>query len=308
MDIRQMRYFERVARLSSFRQAARELYIAQPVLSRQIAGLEHELGARLFDRSQRRVVLTSTGHRLLGHVDRVLAEVGKLDSDMAFFVGRKRTHIRVGVLASVAQCVLPALLPEFVKMHPDLDMVVDSGTLLDLVEDVAEGRLDAAVSNIPTFNSRVREEKLFEDESVAAIPPGHEWAGRRNITLRELVSAPLIFTTRAGWFEDLWAPASKQMGLRLEPKFELADYGAIMELVRHNLGVGLLPLSAVDESIPVARVIEPVVQRTLGWIEPAVPHGQSGLSDLKQAIAAHLENLRKRRLLDFSANSREGFI
>jgi DNA-binding transcriptional LysR family regulator len=167
------------------------------------------------------------GQRLLTHVDRVLEEVSKLDSDMGYFLGRKRAQIRVAVLST-----------------------------------------------------------------VAVMPPGHDWAGRATVTLRELTAVPLIFTPRGSWFDDIWLPVLKQRGLQLNPRFELTGYAAIMELVRKGIAVALVPISAVDGSLPVAKVVEPEVQRTLGWLEPAALHAQPAMDDLKHAVRTHLENLR----------------
>ena len=287
-----MRYFERAARLGSVRKAAQALYIAQPAVSRQIRSLEREIGSPLFDRTGHRVVLTTTGHRLLAHVQHVLDDIEMLEADMSYFVGRRRAQIRISVMSSVAECILPVVLPAFAANHPELDVVVERVDWPAVIEDVAEGRLDAVVANLPSLNRAVREEMLFADQLVVVLPPEHPWAGRRTVTLRELATQSLTSSARGVWFTDIIAPALRQAGVDLNLRFEISGCATIMDLVRAGIAVAFVTLSTADPSLPIAKVVEPEITRTLGWLEPAVRQAHPALAELKGAIRSHLEALR----------------
>jgi len=79
---------------------------------------------------------------------------------MDYIVGRRLTQMRISVMASVAECVFPVVLPTFATNHPDLDVVIERAAWPAVIEDVAEGRLDAAVANMPSLDGWVREEML----------------------------------------------------------------------------------------------------------------------------------------------------
>jgi DNA-binding transcriptional LysR family regulator len=95
---------------------------------------------------------------------------------------------------------------------------------------------------------------------------------------------------RGKWFTDIVAPAIKQAGVELSIRFEVSGRATILELVRAGLAVAFVTLSSVDRSLPVAKVIEPEIHRTLGWLEPAAPQAHAALDELKVAIRTHLEH------------------
>src|SRR4026209_172495 len=108
MDIRQLQYFLTVARLRHFTQAAEELRVAQPALSKQIRQLEYDLGVRLFERTSRRVQLTAAGTALVERAERILIDMDHIRSEMGEFAGLLRGELAIGALPAVLERHLPA--------------------------------------------------------------------------------------------------------------------------------------------------------------------------------------------------------
>ena len=170
MELRQLRYFVAVAEELHFRRAAERLYVAQPAVSEQIRKLEAELGVRLFDRTNRSVLLTDAGRALLDEGRRVIAQAETAQHAARNAQERAGARLRVGYLADS----LPASVPHaLAHLGATVDVTMETGPALRLIERVREGALDAAVAGLPAPTSGLLVTSLGHQSMVAAIPsPG----------------------------------------------------------------------------------------------------------------------------------------
>lgn len=118
MELHQLRYFVAVATEGSMTRAAAKLFLAQPLLSIQIRKLEQDVGAKLFERLARRVVLTAAGEAFLEHAKRALDEVERGRRRVEDVIGVRSGRVAVGVLPSVGAHLLPSVLATFRREHP----------------------------------------------------------------------------------------------------------------------------------------------------------------------------------------------
>ena len=118
MEMRQLRYFAAVARTGSFSQAARECRVAQPSLSQQIIKLEEEVGERLFERTQRKALLTAAGSLLLPHAVSILEAARAGQQEIREMGGQVRGKILLGALPTIAPYFLPDIINSFRKKYP----------------------------------------------------------------------------------------------------------------------------------------------------------------------------------------------
>jgi DNA-binding transcriptional LysR family regulator len=275
MDITRLRYFERVARLASFTRAAEDLHVAQPALSKQIAALEQEIGDRLFERVGHSIILTPAGHQLLAHTDAVLEAFARLESEMVGPSGTAVTQLQIGASPSFADTLLPTVVATFVREHPSVQIVIKTGLINALTEELVEGRLDAAIGVLPNMHRLLRDELLFEEEYVLLLPITHEWVGRSSVSFAELRDQPIILPTNLRHFPDYLAPAVAQHGFRLRARVESASYTLIKQLVAADVGVAIVPRMVCDRSQPWTRLLDPPIKRQVGWLErhgsPDVP-------------------------------------
>src|SRR5579883_1819982 len=140
-----MEYVVAVARHGHVTRAAEELRVAQSALSRQIQGVERELGVTLFDRSRRRLRLTPAGMAFVARAERLLADLHGLREEMREFAGLRRGRVAIGVLPSVAEARLPALVAAYHARYPGIEIVLRDENTMALMALLDSGGLDLAV-------------------------------------------------------------------------------------------------------------------------------------------------------------------
>ena len=176
LTLRQLRYFEALARLGHFGRAAEACAISQPALSMQIRELEAALGADLFERGARQVRLSPFGQAFEGRAREILRAVDELEDVARAARGRLVGRLRIGVIPTVAPYLLPTLIPALMRDNVDLDIHVRETVTPRLLRDLAEGRLDIAIVALPVSEPALVEVPLFA-ESFLLVRPASE-AGR----------------------------------------------------------------------------------------------------------------------------------
>ncbi|WP_280201801.1 LysR family transcriptional regulator, partial [Nocardia cyriacigeorgica] len=171
MELQQMRYVLAVAETNSFTRAAERCLVVQSALSHQIARLERELGARLFDRTSRRVRLTPAGVAFLPAARQCLEAAERAAAEVAAAVGEIRGRLAVGLIPSVAAVDVPAALREFRSRYPHVRINLRVGASEGLAERVEQGALDVAFLGLPptTRPRGVAAHELARDRLVAVV-------------------------------------------------------------------------------------------------------------------------------------------
>jgi DNA-binding transcriptional LysR family regulator len=192
IELRQLRTFVRVAEESSYSKAALRLRVAQPAVTRTIQQLEHELGARLFERSTRAVHLTRIGQFLLERAREILASVeSTADSVRRMALGLKG-ELFVGFNDFTISEIIPPALYRFRAEYPDVLVSLTDAPSAQMAQQVSEGSLDIAflsgVSPTPDLDSLVVREEKF----VVVLPRGHALERRRRVGIRDLKNEPLV--------------------------------------------------------------------------------------------------------------------
>src|SRR4051794_15890997 len=145
VQLQQLRYFLAVAGTRHFTQAADNLGVAQPTLSKQIHTLESSLGAPLFERIRGAVSLTAAGDTLLPLARRMVADADAARDAVQDIVGLRRGEVRLGATPSLCSSLVPAVLRTFRAEHPDITLRVDEGSSPDLIADLLAHTLDLAL-------------------------------------------------------------------------------------------------------------------------------------------------------------------
>lgn len=184
MDIYQLRYFLAVVETSNFSRAAERAFVSQPTLSTGIKKLETELGAPLFNRDARKISLTEAGRRFLPHARTIIYECNAAKTDIT----RKNPvqRLQLGLLRSAPSSRIAALLNDFGKAHPDIQISIKDGTPAQLQRWLDEGRVDLAISLPPEDISNTQFTRLYTWKFMLAVPSSHSFANRNVIPLKEL--------------------------------------------------------------------------------------------------------------------------
>ncbi|GGK95162.1 LysR family transcriptional regulator [Sphaerisporangium melleum] len=255
MELQQLRYVVAVAETSNFTRAAERHRVVQSALSHQIAALERELGARLFERTSRRVRLTPAGEAFLPAARECLEAADRARADVAATGGEIRGRLAVGAIPTVTAVNLPIALRDYSRRHPRVHISLTSAGSEDLIEQVRRGGIDVAFLGLPPRMEpkNVRSRRLGGGELVAVVAPDHHLT-ENELDLRDLADEPFI-DFRAGVAGRVQSDeAFAAAGVRREVPFEVSSADFMVDLVRQGLGVGMLP-AAYAPRFPDLRVI-----------------------------------------------------
>ena len=274
MEIRQLKAFVAIAEMHTFTAAAGRVHITQAAISMQIRQLEEEIGARLFVRTPRRVVLTEAGEALLERARRILREHDAALAEMAGLAGAEYGRLRLGsASAAVTTDHLPRMLKELSARHPQAEVSVISGTSAELVRRILAGELDVAFVSLPVEARGIQTEVLETDELFAIGGPHHPLAKQRVVSAFMLAGERLILGERGGNTRRLIDEFFAEAGVRPKVMMELNRLAAIKRMVEAGLGVGIVPTKSVREEVARKRLVA-------WWVEGARINWELGFARL----------------------------
>lgn len=269
ISLRQLRYFDALARQRHFGRAADACAISQPALSMQIKELEETLGGLLLERSARQLSLTKLGEELALRVRNILRSVDELGDFARASRDRLVGRLRVGMIPTIAPYLLPKLVCDLGQSYPDLDIHVRETLTPKLIEALEEGRLDAAVVALPVSKPSLTEIALFSENFLLVRPCEDEETPVPNgETLREM---RLLLLEEGHCFRD---QALSFCNMRSSPSREALDANSLSTLVQMvgaGIGVTLIPEMAAtvetrSASVSIARFSNPQPSRTIGMV------------------------------------------
>jgi len=262
MELRHLRYAVAVADELHFGRAAARLHIAQPPLSQQIKQLEDEIGARLFDRSHRRVRLTDAGAAFISEARRTLASAERA-ADAARRAARGELgRLALGYVSSAAYELLPSLVRAFRKRAPDVTLALEEMSSSEQSRALAAGTLDLGlVRRPPPIEPGLAGTVVRREPTVLAVPRDHALAAPRRLRLRALTHEPLIVfpaRPRPSW-ADVAIDLCRRAGFEPRISHEALEMASALSLVAAGIGVALVPASirAVRRPGVVFRPIAP---------------------------------------------------
>jgi DNA-binding transcriptional LysR family regulator len=263
-----------IAESGTFTAGALRVHITQAAISMQIRQLENELGARVFVRAPRHVILTEAGEHLLQRARQILREHDAAVDEIAALAGAERGRLRIGsASAMILTDPLPKILKELRRQHPAAEVSVISGTSGALVDQILAGELDIAFVSLPVDVRGIQTERLSEDQLVAIASPRHKLAKQRTISAYTLAGEKLILGERGGNTRRLIDQFFAQAGVSLHIAMELSRQAAIRRMVEEDMGVGIVPLQSVKEEVEKGKLVR-------WWIEGAEINWQLGLAQL----------------------------
>jgi DNA-binding transcriptional LysR family regulator len=242
MELRHLEYFVAVAEERHFTRAAERLLVSQSGLSASVRSLERELGAPLFLRSTRSVELTDAGRALLTEAHRTLATVRAAREAVAAVQGLLRGTLSVGSEQCLPGVHVPELLARFRSAHPGVEIRLRQAGSAGLEQDVRDGRLDVAfVAASGPEPDGVRLLPLASEPMVLLCDPGHPFAAEPAVAWGKL-SAEAFVDFHADWgARRVTDRAFAAAGVERRVDLEVNDVHTLLDLVRHGLGVAVVP-------------------------------------------------------------------
>lgn len=259
MDTKQLQAFVAVVDRRSFSQAAERLGVTQPAVSLQVQALEKRLGTQLLDRSGRRVEPTEAGLRLYRGAQRLLALEEELVAEVTTDAeGDLSGTFEIGASTGPGGVVLPRLLCEFAKHHPELHIALTVSDTQTIVDRVAERTLALGIVGAAPRHRGVEYEPFFRDELVLACPPGHRFAGRR-ISLDDLRAETLILMQEGAGVREVIEDELRTLGVRLKDldvRLELGLQESVVSAVRGGYGVAFISRAAIEDDLAARTLTE----------------------------------------------------
>lgn len=240
MDLEDLRIFRAVVREGGVTRAALRLHRVQSNVTTRIRQLEDSLGAALFIREGKRMLLSASGRVLLGYAERLLdlAE----EARAAVTEGVPRGRMRLGSMESTAAARLPPVLAGFHQRYPDVQLELRTGPTGRLLAEVADGGLDCALVSGPVRDARLSSLPVFVEELVVVAPASHPpIVSARDVRQRTL----LTFEPSCAYRQRLeaWLAAD---GVVPERVVELSSYHAMIGCAAAGMGIALAPLSLLE--------------------------------------------------------------
>ena len=271
MELRQLQYFVKVARKQHVTRAAEELHVAQSAVSRQIHQLEEELGLKLFEQKGRNLQLTPVGKLFLHRVEELLTDLERAIREIKEFLDPELGEIRIGFPHTLGISLLPSVVADFRRDHPNVKFKLKQGTFSSLIRDVVSGEIDMAfISPFPDKHDQVVGQVLLTEELYAVLPANHVLAEYQSIRLEQLKDEPFVMFSDNYSLRSIVWEACRKAGFTPIVGFEGEETDTIRGLVAAGMGVSLLPDMALMETGPLmpvkVRVSEPHVTRTIGLI------------------------------------------
>ncbi len=242
MDLRQLNALLAVAEHGSFSAAARALHTVQSNVSTHVARLERELDATLVDRATG--TLTEQGVVVVARARRIQAELDALLSDVTSLNAEVTGTVRLGMIGTTARWLSPLLIDALAHELPRVHLVIVDATTSSLLPQLASGRLDLAVVNLPLDEPDIDVEPLFDEERVLVAPAGHPLFDRDAIALADLDGVPLLLEPTGTTFRDELDAEASAAGCALVAQAEVDGMRLLASLAFQGFGAAILPASA----------------------------------------------------------------
>jgi LysR family transcriptional regulator, hydrogen peroxide-inducible genes activator len=295
VTLRQLRYFDALARHGHFGRAAEACSISQPALSMQIKEMEVALGGVLLERGARQVALTAFGEELLQRVREILRSVDELGDFARASRDRLAGRLRVGMIPTIAPYLLPKVIENLARLHPELEIHVRETLTPKLIKEVAEGRLDTAIVALPVSEPSLTEIALFR-ENFLLVRPG-EQTGMPVPSRESLREMKLLLLEEGHCFRDQALSFCNMQAPR--EVLDASSLSTLVQMVGAGIGVTLIPEMAVEvetrsASVSVARFENPQPSRTIGMVWRKSSPLARQLEQISEAVYLSAGKIRQR--------------
>lgn len=253
LNLRQLEVFVATARGGSTRAAADRIARSQSAASSALADLEQALGAQLFDRVGRRLLINENGRALLPRATLLLEQAAQLQT---LFGGTHAAPLHVAASFTIGEYLLPGLVAQWTQAHPHSTVRLRIVNTSEVIEALVAFEADVGFIEGAQTHPDVQVRPWRTDELVIVASPRHPLAGRSAVTTRQLAAAPWILREHGSGTRqasDAWLLAHLE---RLHVSFELGSTEAIKRLVAAGAGLGCLSRHAVAPALESGWLVE----------------------------------------------------
>lgn len=251
MTIRHLNIFVTVCREGGITAAAKKLYMAQPAVSQVIREMEKYYGIPLFDRISRKLYLTAEGEKLYRYATALLAQYEDMERAMQ---EEDTREIHLGTSITIGSHMLPVYIRECRRNYPEYQVYVQIQSSQQVQKMLLANQLDFGLIEGQVHSDLIQQEKFANDRLAIICPPGHELTKLKTVSLKNLVSYPLLLRERGSGAREIFDGAMQAAGLAYRPCWESVSTQALVNGVRDGVGISALPEKMVEEDVAKGRV------------------------------------------------------
>lgn len=244
METRLLKYFSVLAEELHFGKAAKKLHISQPPLSRQIKGLEEELGVRLFNRTKRNVQLTAYGEYLKHESYKLFNQLDVMKNHLQLMKYGAVGQIKIGYVGDFMHSVFPDILSELKHEYPKIDTILLESDTESQISSLRTGLIDIGFIRTPIEVKDIIINPIYKETFSLILSKSHPLSSRKKIPLRELADEPYI-----GFSPKCPPPLSKsvmsicnRVGFSPKVIHKALQINSIVKLVENNIGYSIIPI------------------------------------------------------------------
>ena len=272
MTLQELKYLVALAEHGHFGRAAEACHITQSTLSTQIKKLEDFLGVSLFDRSLKRIATTPIGKEILAAARNVVLETERIRELAQHGQNPMARTLNLGVIPTLGPYYLPHALALIRKTYPQLRLLLREEMTAQILEHLADGKLDAALIALPLMDDTLRAAPLFYEPFFAALPITHPLTKMKTLQVCDIMTESLMLLDEGHCLRD---QALSVCGAGSDNREEVraTSLETLRQMVGMGLGITLLPAMAVDASprltkktIAIRPFKAPAPGRTIGLI------------------------------------------
>ena len=273
MADRRLQVFHTVARLLSFTKAAETLHMTQPAVTFQVRQLEEYFNTRLFDRTHNRISLTEAGKRVFEYSDRIFELYSEMEHAVREMTGDVSGILMIGASTTIAEYMLPALLGDFKKKYPDVNLQLKVSNSDGIVHMVENNVIDLGVVESPVLNKNLVVEVCRVDQLVAVVSPNHPLAGKDTVTIGELLEYPYICREEGSGTREVISEYMTEQGInngQVHLTMELGSPESIKGAVEAGMGVSIISSATVQKELKLGTLVPltlvPALERPFSFV------------------------------------------
>lgn len=252
MNFHQLHIFYTISERGSFSAAALTLHMTQPAVTMQIQALEDYFGAKLFDRSTKKIMLSEAGRTLMPFALRSMQLMRETDQAMSAFTHMLEGRLQLGASLTIGEYVLPRLLGPFGREYPNISIMMKVMNTTQIMEEINKHQLNFGLIEAPVSHPDMVIEPVMGDELKLIVPQGHPLADQTEVTLSDALGYPFVLReqgsgTRRVMEEQLLAKGLDPGAMRIV--MELGSTGAVKSAVEAGLGITIISTSSVKHEV-----------------------------------------------------------